>query len=249
MSNDLSIEGAHLARSVLRLMRPYDLLGAPLIRLGRAFDGGYVMVDAFEGVEAAYSLGINDDVSWDFDIAQRGIDIFQYDHTIEQLPFEHTRFNWSRRGISHVAEGELDTLENLIAENGHRQAKNMLLKCDIEGSEWLALAYAPSQALSQFSQIVLELHRLGDLHLPASAHIARQALLNLTASHHVVHVHGNNFGSFSVVGGIPVPDVLELTLARKDLGRFAPSTKVFPTELDMPCHSRSADLYLGRFEF
>lgn len=44
-------------------MEPYELVGFEKIRVGRNNDGGYVMVDDFDGIEAAYSIGINDDVS------------------------------------------------------------------------------------------------------------------------------------------------------------------------------------------
>lgn len=251
MIHDLAPESTYRARNILRLLRPHDLLGAQKLRLGRFFDGGYVMIDKFENVRAAYSLGINDDVSWDLDIANRGIPVFQYDHTIAALPAAHPLFTWSKTGISHVPdiENALDTLANLIERNGHSDETDMLLKCDIEGFEWMALASVPGAVLNQFSQIVIELHALGDLYLPASAEIARQALLNLTANHKVVHVHANNFAPWSIVGGIPVPSVIELTLMRIDQGSFVISDRTFPTELDMPCHSREADFYLGRFDY
>ena len=230
-------------------MRPHDLVGVPLTRLGRNFDGGYVMADLFDGVEAAYSLGINDDVSWDFDIAQRGIDGVQYDHTIEKLPFEHRHFHWSRTGISHEPGEDLDTLEALVERNGHADARDMILKCDIEGHEWLSLCFTPNRVLAQFSQIVVEIHSLGYLYDQLWTHTARQAMLNLTAAHHVVNVHANNYAGVSIVGGIPVPDVMELTLVRKDMGTFTPSTRSFPGELDMPCDPLKADIHLGSFTF
>lgn len=86
MEDNLTRQADEFARAFLRPLRPYDLVDTPRIRLGRNFDGGYVMADCFDDVEAAYSLGINDDVSWDFDIAMRGIDVYQYDHTIDALP-------------------------------------------------------------------------------------------------------------------------------------------------------------------
>ena len=68
-------------------------------RIGRDFDGGYVMLDDFAGVEATYSFGIAQETSWDCGIADLGIDVFQYDHTIEALPEENPRFHWLRSGI------------------------------------------------------------------------------------------------------------------------------------------------------
>lgn len=249
MQDDQNPRATQLAKAFLRPLRPYDLVGASRIRLGRNFDGGYVMLDRFEGVQAAYSLGINDDVSWDFDMAIRGVDVYQYDHTIDHLPFEHPSFHWKKLGISHIPTDSLKTLEALVEENGHASASNMILKCDIEGAEWLSLCFTPNSVLSKFSQIVIEIHDLQNLADEHFAHTARQVALNLTASHRVVNVHGNNHSHFAVVGGIPIPQTLELTLARKDLGDFVPSTRIFPAEEDMPCYDIRPDMHLGSFVY
>ena len=251
MFHDLSSSVTHMALDVLRLLQPYRLAGASKVRVGRFFDGGYVMIDRFDGIDAAYSLGINDDVSWDMDIANRGIPIFQYDHTIPGLPEQHPLFHWEPKCISGIADplADIETLETLIDKNGHTDSTEMLLKCDIEGSEWLLLAMTPNGILRQFRQIVLELHNFTFLSEWHHANNVRRAILNLTASHRVVHVHANNFAPWTVVGGVPVPNVLEVTLVRTDQGDFARSDEVFPTAMDMPCNSQAADLYLGRFSF
>lgn len=251
MSQDVTIEAMHMAFNILRMLRPHRVEGARKTRLGRVFDGGYVMLDQFEGVEAAYSLGINDDVSWDLDIACRGIPLFQYDHTIERLPVEHALFNWEKLGISSAADADqhLETIENLIKRNGHEACNDLILKCDIEGHEWEVLGNIPNRVLKQFRQIVIEMHNFQDLRGMIFANVAREAIRNLTLSHKVVHVHGNNFARWAVVGGVPVPSALELTLVRHDQGDFVPSDETFPTPLDMPCHSKEADLFLGRFAY
>jgi hypothetical protein len=251
MLHDFSPAATFMALDTLRMLRPHKLVGSNKIRLGRLYDGGYVMVDRFEEVEAAYSLGINDDVSWDLDIAARGVPCFQYDPTIEALPQQHPLFNWKSVWIG----GEVDrsanreTLENLIVENGHENSRNLLLKCDIEGAEWILLQRTPSRVMRQFSQMVFEIHGLEMLADPYHGNNVRNAFLNLTAFHHVVHVHANNFASWHIVGGVPVPGVIELTLLRKDEGEFELSEETFPTILDMPCHRDRADMYLGRFDF
>ncbi len=251
MDQDVTVEAMHTVLSLLRLLRPHRVEGVPKTRVGRLFDGGYVMLDSFEDVGAAYSLGINDDVSWDLDMAARGIPVFQFDHTIERLPREHELFRWERTGIAHQADPgrSLDTLPSLMARNGHDGARDLVLKCDIEGYEWDVLAFTPSRILGQFRQIVLELHDLQNLREMAFANLAHRAVRNLLLTHRVVHVHGNNFARWAVVGGVPVPRVIELSFARLDHGAFIVSDEVFPTALDMPCHSKEADLYLGRFAF
>lgn len=251
MLHDLTPDVTHMVFGALRLLRPYQLKGAEKVRLGRYFDGGYVMIDRFEGIEAAYSLGINDDVSWDLDIAARGIRLFQYDPTIATLPEQHELFNWRPVWIGGGVDPEanMETLQSLIVQNGHEYNENLILKCDIEGGEWPLLQNTPNKVLRQFRQIVFEIHHLGFLSNPHHANNVRRAFLNLTASHHVVHVHANNFGSWQILGGIPVPETIELTLVRKDEGVFHMSNEVFPTAMDMACDPSRADFYLGRFDF
>ena len=248
MNTEYSIQAAHAARGLLDLLRPHDVAGARKVRIGRPFDGGYVMVDAFEEVEAAYSLGINDDVSWDQEIAGAGLNVFQYDHTIDGLPEDNPRFHWQKLGIAADSGEGMTSLVDAMQGNGHANARNLLLKCDIEGAEWAMLRRTPREAMSRFSQIVLELHDLCRFGIPNDPD-ARQAVANLTASHRVVHVHANNYGGVRVIGGLMLPNVIELTLLRKDMGAFSPSVLTFPTPADMPCNPDHADIYLGPFTF
>src|SRR3954470_9669166 len=115
MEQDLSIEAMQMVRTFLRMLRPHRVEGVGKVRIGRLFDGGYIMLDRLESVAAAYSLGISNDVSWDLDMAMKGIPVFQYDHTIKQLPTEHELFNWKRLAIAAESDpyNNKDTLSNL----------------------------------------------------------------------------------------------------------------------------------------
>jgi len=251
MDADYSPWARHAALAVLRMLRPHALIGGRKLRVGRNFDGGYVMLDRFDQVEACYSLGINDDVSWDLDMALRGKPIFQYDPTIEALPLDHSLFHWTPSWIGSVADASTnrETLENAVASNGHASCGNLALKCDIEGAEWPLLQTTPNAVLKQFSQMVFEIHWLGMLAQAEHSDNIRLGIANLTQSHHVVHVHANNHSDWMIVGGIPIPETLELTLMRKNEGEFVPSQEHFPTALDMPCRKGRADLELGTFNY
>jgi hypothetical protein len=238
------------ALATLRLLRPHRLVRARKLRIGRPYDGGYVMLDRFDGIEAAYSFGIADDVSWDLEVARRGIPVHQYDHSIPHLPEENPLFRWQPTRLTAVVDDPWSaTLEGLVQANGHAGSRNLLLKCDVEGAEWAVLIETPNAILAQFRQIVIELHDLGRLADPEAAGVIHRALANLTAAHHVVHVHANNYAGWNVAGGVPVPEVIELTLVRKDEGIFRRSGESFPTRLDMPNDPDAADLCLGRFAF
>lgn len=251
MHQSISPENRYSVVSLLKMLRPHRVLGRDKMRIGRLFDGGYVMLDSLEGVTAAYSLGINDDVSWDLDIARRGIPVYQYDHTIDGLPEPHPLFSWKKVGISWRRDEEngMETIESLLQGNGHADATDLILKCDIEGSEWEVFRHTPATVLKQFRQIVIEVHNLNYLVEWPHCENVRATFTNLFAHHRVVHVHGNNYAPWVILNGIPVPINMEFTLVRKDEGEFVVSDEIFPTELDMPCDSGRADHYLGRFEF
>ena len=106
------------------------------IRVGKECDGGYVMLDDFTGIVAAYSIGISDEVSRDLDIAQRGIEVFQYDHTIPSAPLRHARLHWTRKGLGADVTADLETLPRLLEMNRHVGCGDLILKVDVEG-EWI----------------------------------------------------------------------------------------------------------------
>jgi hypothetical protein len=235
---------------VLRMLRPHTASGFSKIRVGRSNDGGYIMLDDFHKIGAAYSLGINDDVSWDMQIANRGIPVYQYDHTIDALPEPHSLFHWSKIGIGDAnPDRNLKPLDVLMEENGHVTGGDLILKCDIEGAEWRMLATIPPELLRRFRQIVIETHGYGGLVDPGHAQLVADGARALTQFHRVVHVHGNNNSAYCIVGGVPLPTTLELTLVRADTYDLSVSYEVFPTPLDEPCYPHRVDFELGAFTF
>jgi hypothetical protein len=246
---DLGAQG--MAKEIFPLMAPADPVGVDLERVGRDYDGGYIMVKHDAEVRIAYSLGINRDVSWDLIMAERGYQIYQYDHTIETLPIHHPNFHWKKLGITGKSQvtDELTSLEEQFQANGHSDAKDLILKIDIEGHEWDVFSEMSKVDLSRFSQIVVECHGFGKLHGLAKFRKMRQSLQNLAETHQVVHVHGNNNSPMVVVGGIPTPQTLELTWLRRDICEFTPCSRTFPTPLDQPNNPNFADHMLGRFSF
>ncbi len=236
-----------LVRKIYSLLRPMDVVGGKLVRKGRDFDGGYIMLD--QGLEnaTAYSLGINDDVSWDLDMAALGCEVFQYDHTIEHFPAEHPKFHSFKLGICDRPSTDpvLRTIEELIVENGHENARDLILKMDIEGGEWSVLEHLKSTTIEKFSHIVMEVHWFK--HVDETAHVRRfiEVLIKLNSTHQIVHLHANNSGPVILVAGMILPDTFELTYVRKGDHQFSECRKIFPTEMDMPCDINFSDYFLG----
>lgn len=212
-------------------------------RVGRAHDGGYVMIQPFSSRKIAYSIGICDDVSWDKEMAEYGYEIYQYDHTIESLPEENEAFHWKKTGLTGLAETEeLKNLATIIQENGHETCAGMLLKMDIEGYEWDLLRTCSQDILNQFDQIVMEIHWLNDC---CAYEKILAGLENLTRSHAVVHVHGNNFRYAAFCGDMITPDVMEITLVKKDLYHMEAADRSCTEEIDQVNRANSQDIWTG----
>lgn len=81
---NITPEYYELLRSLLKIKK---IVGKNFVRIGNHNDGGYLMIDNFQKSGVAYSFGINDDVSWDTDMVNRGYEIFMYDPTIDAQKF------------------------------------------------------------------------------------------------------------------------------------------------------------------
>lgn len=249
ISENGGLENFYLLQHIRRIREAIlvkDVEGGRLVRLGgRDGDGGYVMLDDFKGKSIAYSFGIADDVSWDREMAARGLDVYMYDHTIESIPEEDAHFHWRKTGVIGTydeARPELQTLPMLVEENGHGDDRHMILKIDVEGCEWDVLANIPKGFLDRFSQIAFEFHGLNDLD-NEDAIVA--ALGRLNETHIPVHVHANNCVGYMAYGGLVMPDVLECTYLNRKEYSFRKSHKFFPTKLDISCTTALPEIMLG----
>jgi hypothetical protein len=236
-------------RRTLSLLTPCAVVGASKVRIGGKNDGGYVMIDDLQGVRFCYSFGVGFDVSWDADMADRGATIFQYDHTVERPCQQHASFHFCRLAIAATDGSTMRTIQTLLEENEHASETDMILKIDIEGAEWDVFDQASAHTLSHFKQIVCEFHGLTGVRDPRWCERAERVLLRLASTHAPVHVHANNFGAFNILLGVPIPDVLEVTYARRSSYSFKSSEQCFPTELDRPNCPDVPDIYLGTFKF
>jgi len=237
---------------IVSLLSPMDVAGGKYTRVGRDYDGGYVMLDGnqINKVDAAYSFGISDDVSWDEAIAKRGIDVYMYDHTISKLPKKHPKFHFYNTGVTgRNKEKSLKTLRRLILENGHSECKSLLLKMDIEGCEWDVLEETSTDVISQFTQIVIEFHGLTQAVFSEKHLSIVNALQKINQTHQSIHVHANGTSTPLWISDLVLPDVLEVTYIRRNdvKEKLTMNTRQFPTELDRPTFEYLPEISLGRF--
>jgi len=237
-------------RAFLRHLQPFDVTGAQKQRFGADRDGGYIMLDDFGEAHAALSLGIGPDVSWDADMATRGLRVFQFDDAVDRAPQDNPAFIFHRTRVVGRREGPGDvTLAEVLTRPELAAERDVIVKIDIEGFEWEVLARTATATLARIRQLAIEFHDVRKFGEPSWRAAALAAVENLTAAHACIHVHGNNWGPFIVIGGIPFPDTFEASFVRRDNHALVRSTAVFPTSLDRPCNPRMPDLHLGHWDY
>jgi Tfp pilus assembly protein PilF len=241
-------EKHEMALAVARAFEPKRVVGFDKIRLGRDFDGGYVLIDDFAGVGAALSCGISDDATWDLAIAKRNIPVHQFDHTIEKGPIDHPLLTFHKQRVA-AADAPGTLCLDSMAEQFLRGCERAILKIDIEGDEWQAFSTVSAATLGKFSQIACEFHGLYYAAHPMWNKRFVAVLSKLRALFEVVHVHGNNAGPFANIANVILPCVLEITLASRSCYQFAESNEVFPTALDQPNLPSQPEMRLGCFRF
>ncbi len=218
------------------------------IRLGRDGDGGYVLLDDFTGVSAALSFGIATECSWDTAIAERNIDVYQYDHTVDGPPTAHARFRFFKKEIAPAPSDQTESLGSVLAKLPSA-AGRLILKIDIEGAEWDVFDAATSEELARFAQIVAEFHGFAKAADPTWREKAQRVLAKLRSVFDVVHVHANNFGPLNVIANVAIPSTVELTLANRAIYECHETDEIFPTALDQPNWARRPDIFLGSMRY
>ena len=147
---------------IYHLIYPKKVIGKNRTLIGEKSngDGSYVTLDDFNNIKIAYSFGISHMIQFDNELANRGIDVYMYDHTINSLPYNNSKFHWKKIGIcgNNEKNDQLKTLQDLMKENGHISEKDMILKIDVEHWEWNALNELGEEILKQFKYLLIEFH-------------------------------------------------------------------------------------------
>lgn len=230
-------------RNIANLFVVKSVENLGLIRVGSDSDGGYIMADCLSESNIAYSLGIGGDVAWDTEMAKKGFDVYMYDHTIDALPSENEKFHFRKNGIGGRNTEKILTLAEIIRRNGHENRRDLVLKMDIEGSEYDAINNADPEVLKQFSQIVIEWHNLLD---PVDNGITA-AIKKLNGLFQCVHLHGNGAEQRVRIDDRILPDAMEATYLRRTDHTFVDARHTLPLPIDMPSREGDSEIYLGNY--
>lgn len=189
----------------------------PLIRIGPDEDGGYLLPDDLEGVRACFSPGVDVESRFELQVAERGIDVFLADYSIEKPKYDHPRFQFTKKYIGAMDHGIYMTMDSWVAASlPEDSSSDLLLQMDIEGFEYEGIFSMSQSLLNRFRIIVIEFHffdRLFEKHFFKKVNRVFEKLL---INHSIVHIHPNNDAKPVTIGGIDLPPYLEFTFVRND---------------------------------
>ena len=211
-------------------------------RLGVQRDGGYAIVEGYED-DYFISGGGGPEISFEFDFMNKfpNIEGVIFDGTISHEVDLPKKLTFIRKNIGSVNNESLTNLVDYI-----KDYKDVFLKMDIEGGEWDLFTSEFVNYLGNIKQIALEVHHLfsGDPRII-------KALENINKTHHLVHIHDNNYcHSFVHIKDRTYPQVLELTYIRKDCRVMGLSRTQLPMEgIDYPNSNERQTLDLNFYPF
>lgn len=229
-------------RSIFAKIRPVNLsLGK--VRIGRDFDGGYVVPSDWANTQHLLSLGIGDDNSFETCFAEAGAQVHCYDHSVSSLPEPHPSIRlFQRKVVGNPGQGPLEKNFHEVLEEIPQGLS--ALKMDIEGFEYECFRGASVAQLEKIRFIVLEIHETAES-LALGRHDRVAALFEkLTSGFHCFHVHANNLGGGRMLGGAFVPNLLELSFAHKAHYGLAVS-QAYDFQLDQPNDPGRPDIWCG----
>lgn len=235
--------GQYNILAFLRLLKVKRPLTKQMIRMGNNFDGGYIVCDDMSGVTSAISIGIGENTSFDNELAELGIKVLQFDHTVQGPPVNHPNFIFSKLAWDETNPGIGISLSRIFTHFslwGHE----LLLKFDVEGAEWTNFPYVSVEVLKQCRIIVGEFHSMNLLDNPNNFLQIMDTINKLSVNHTLIHMHANNYGAVHNIQGVTIPEVIELTFLRNDRDNFEDYNGPLPCSLDYPNCPSTPDIVL-----
>jgi len=218
---------------LIRRLRPVNC-GRELIRVGGEGDGGYLIPNDLDGIEYCFSPGVNTTSDFENQMADLGIKSFLADYSVDGPPINRPEFTFDKKFVGAFNNEQFFTLSSWKDKYLKHYEGDLILQMDIEGAEYPVILSTPSELLSQFRILVIEIHYLDRLFDPCCFDLLASCLEKILESFSVVHIHPNNFYGKARRGFIEIPRLMEFTFLNKKRISKAVPEQTFPHPLDAP---------------
>jgi len=226
----------------IRLLKPHRALSYNKVRVGAVRDGGYPIIDDFDGIKIAVSAGVGIEDTWERQIAAKGIAVKAFDPA--DVPDDPNRlYELNKESFVAYKEENKTMLDEILTDYKEYEA---IMKIDIEGGEWEIFGHTQNDTLNKIRQFCCELHVYENYWKHSDLLLA--VLEKINETFRLVHVHGNNNSDYVTLFDQNLPLVLECTFANNNYYDLVTSYEEFPTPLDAPnFKEKGEDIYLGKF--
>jgi hypothetical protein len=213
-----------------KMIQPIDT-GLPLLRIGAAGDGGYLVPDDLDGIDCCFSPGVSTMADFELTLAKRGVKSFLIDYSVQTAPISHPLIEFERKFLGITNDEIFVRLDDWVQTKAPGSDNN-ILQMDIEGAEYDVLFDVSAETLQKFRILIIEFHHLDNLMLAGDFKLFDLIFKKITKYFDVVHNHPNNCAPPYQYGSFEIPPIMELTFLRKDrVEQRVPVTK-FPHPLD-----------------
>ena len=226
---------------VFSLLKPLPTNLEQVQRIGSPNDGGYVLINDFTSDDFLISMGVADDVNFEMSVAPLVAGSHLYDFSIDDLPRPIPNGQFFQERIGGTGCTTLQDVVSKVPNN-----LDLILKIDIEGSEWEAFDFSHGVDLKKFRQIVIEFHWLENILNEELFFRILRVLKKFNESHFVLNSHANNHGDTLSIENISLPSVLEVTYLRRNsyqIEEFNPLSQEKLAKLNKPCNPNEPELY------
>jgi hypothetical protein len=180
-----------------------------LVQVGSKHDGGYFLPKDFTKTDSLISAGIGTNMDFERDLASYLHHGHLFDASIEQPSLLPKNFIFHKKHIGSFSSGEVVALKDII----RRTAGQIILKLDVEGSEYQVLDSLENSDLDRCPIIVCEFHnmrqRLGE------KNTLFRVFEKILESHQIVWTGANNASHFYFLQGRRYPNVFECVFVKK----------------------------------
>ncbi len=226
------------------MVKPYKT-NLELIRVGAAGDGGYLVPNDLEDIEACFSPGVSNVADFELALANRGVKCFLADYSVDAPPVSHHLFDFEKKYLGPKDSDVYQTLTGWMTSKSS-SSKDLILQMDIEGAEYEVLLETSAEILKRFRIIVIEFHDLDSLFDKMGFELLNQVFSKLLNEFEIVHIHPNNCRRPTKCYDYAIPPAMEFTFVRKDRVTYKFHALDFPHPLDSKNMEQYEDFILPK---
>ncbi len=218
-------------RELLKSLHPVET-EHPLIRIGAKADGGYLIPDDLEGISACFSPGVSTCSDFEKDCADRGMDVFLADRSVDGPATSHPRFHFIKKYLGAFSDDDFMTMGEWMTLSQVDRGSDILLQMDIEGFEFETIFNMTQDQMNRFRIMVFEFHYLPEMWARSCFLMMSRVFKKILQTHACVHAHPNNANGAIARLGVELPWCMEMTFLRRDRFRESRLATTFPHPLD-----------------